>query len=150
MLGPLMPPIGPMGAASALSRRVNGDDSADAGVVGLLSEMADHVDSADWQLIVGAIVCAFSFSLFIGFGVLTQVMWKVHSAWYWLTAFFGLTFLLSTIYLVEPRPSHWLPALDNLCRLLGRFNPREWVARGRRWWKWRRKYESYRNTKLNV
>ena len=69
-----MPPIGPMGAASALSRRVNGDDSADAGVVGLLSEMADHVDSADWQLIVGAIVCAFSFSLFIGFGVLPPLV----------------------------------------------------------------------------
>ena len=112
--------------------------------------MALALDAAEWHLIFGALISALSFSLFMAFTILIKVAFRVHWSWYWLSGFFGSTFVVSIIYLIEPRPSHWLPSLNNITRTTGRCNPKEWMARARRWWQWRKKYESQRKTKLNV
>ena len=66
--------------------------------------------------------------------------------WYWGGVFSWALTTAAIAYLVEPRPSHWLPSLERIRATLG--TPSAWHQSLRRWWRWRKKYE--RKTKLNV
>ncbi len=59
-----------------------------------------------------------------------------------------LAFVSTLVWLVEPRPMHWLITLDSARQALGARSFSEYKMRARRWWTWRRKYAS--RTKLNV
>ena len=54
----------------------------------------------------------------------------------------------SGIFLVEPRPSHWLATFGQVRHFLWRASGGELRRRLRRWWRWRKKYAM--KTKLNV
>jgi hypothetical protein len=71
------------------------------------------------------------------------------SVWWKITFWFCMSILFATIvYLVEPRPSHWIPAVGQMEHLFWSASFAEQWVRIKRWWRWRRKYAS--RTKLNV
>ena len=59
-----------------------------------------------------------------------------------------ITFIASAIYLIEPRPSHWMTTLGQIEHWVWTRTFREQWMRVRRWWRWRKKYAM--RTKLNV
>jgi hypothetical protein len=67
--------------------------------------------------------------------------------WYYCNYVSLLLIALSLVYIVEPRPRHWLVWADGV-RRAGVGSVGELRLRLRRWWRWRKKYET--KTKLNV
>ena len=59
-----------------------------AGMAALMADMSENLDSAEWRMILAALVSALSLSMCICFTVLIKVAWKVHWSWYYLNAFF--------------------------------------------------------------
>ena len=71
------------------------------------------------------------------------------SSWWKVTLGLCIALLLATVvYLVEPRPSHWVPAVGQMEHLFWSASLSEQWLRVKRWWRWRKKYAS--KTKLNV
>ena len=136
-------PLNPVSAVSALNHHGN------EGVGNLLNDMATALDSAEWYLILGSLVSALCFSMTVVLTVMINVAWRsMHWSWYWLRGIFGLLFIMSLVFLVEPRPSHWLPSLESMAATTRRCSLTECKLRVRRWWRWRTKYAV--KTKLNV
>ena len=73
---------------------------------------------------------------------------SVHWGWKLSLGLSATGFVGAIIYLVEPRPSHWLPSLGRLEHLAWTGSWSEHKQRFRRWWRWRKKYAV--NTRLNV
>jgi hypothetical protein len=71
------------------------------------------------------------------------------SGWWKVTLFLCIMLLIgNAIYLIEPRPSHWLPSIGQIEHLFWSASLAEQRERVRRWWRWRKKYAA--RTKLNV
>lgn len=81
----------------------------------------------------------------------TQIWTSNHRVhWGWRVSF-GLSvfgFVVALIFLIEPRPSHWLPSLSRFEHSVWTSRWSEHKQRMRRWWRWRKKYAT--NTRLNV
>ena len=73
---------------------------------------------------------------------------RVHWAWRWSLGISIVSCLGAIIWLVEPRPSHWLPSLSRFEHAAWTNSWNEHKQRMRRWWRWRKKYAV--NTRLNV
>ena len=114
----------------------------------LLEDFNQAMDTMEWSLLISAFVFALGMAVCMVSTLIIWVVPGVHSyLWYMAAWTGGILSVLSMVYLVEPRPTHWLPWLHNAwdgCR--GGFS--EWKLRARRWWRWRRRYET--KTKLNV
>lgn len=74
--------------------------------------------------------------------------YRVHWAWHWSLGVSIVSCLGAVIWMVEPRPSHWLPSLSRFEHAAWTSGWNEQRQRMRRWWRWRKKYAV--NTKLNV
>ena len=151
MLGPLVPVGAPYVLAQHARRRMeHGDEvtGADAGVGGLLADMADTVDNAECYLLLGLLLNAVSLCVTLVIGIFICVSPRVPTAWYWVCSITGILFCASLALILEPRPMHWLPSLERGWQTLRRCSPSECKARVRRWWRWRTKYSA--RTKLNV
>ncbi len=81
------------------------------------------------------------------------VIWSsrgaVHWCFRWSLWLSWSTFVVALIFLVEPRPSHWLARLGEIEHSVWTSGSvTEQRMRMRRWWRWRKKYAT--NTHLNV
>ena len=114
----------------------------------LLEDFNQAMDSMEWSLLLSALLFALGMALCMVSSLIIWVVPGVHSYLWHVSAWMGgILCVLSMVYLVEPRPMHWLPWLQNLwdgCR----GGVSEWKLRVRRWWRWRKRYET--KTKLNV
>ena len=72
----------------------------------------------------------------------------VATFWYVMLVTCVMLCAASVVYLVEPRPSHWLPALSQIEFVAWTSSFAEKRARTMRWWRWRKKYAA--RSKLNV
>lgn len=130
-------PIGPVGAVYAMHGRGNA-----AGMASVLEDMSASLDAAEWGLIFTAMLTAIGLSMTIVFHTLIHVAWRVHWSWYYLRTISALLTVFGIVYIAEPRPSHWLPSLQNLRDATMRCSLTETKLRMRRWWRWRTKYET--------
>lgn len=119
------------------------------GLGALLMDLSSSIESVDWSMLLLGIGLSFSITLTI----LTGTLWMVsHSPqfWSWACCFCCLSTLAMLVYVIEPRPLHWLPSLRSVCDAASGLcsRPSEIKMRIRRWWRWRNKYAQ--RTKLNV
>ena len=117
----------------------------------LLNEFTSAVESTEITLLVAVCACAVSMAVTI---ISVLMIWvlpprdtEIVRAMYWIASFSSVLFIGTLIYLLEPRPLHWLPSSETI-REAGSFRLSEWRWRIQRWWRWRRQYET--KTKLNV
>ena len=119
-----------------------------------ISMLVELMDSAEFNIVL--------YTLFMTFGLIMSIMSCIllcvmqHESevavvvWRWMGGAGFLTFLISLVLLVEPRPSHWLPFLESAMSACRKWHPAEIRERLRAWWRWRNKYEAQKRTKLNV
>lgn len=84
-------------------------------------------------------------------GLVIQLTTSVHGVnpwWYRIFYACCCVFATSLVYLIEPRPMHWLPSLNRLRQGLGLGSFSDLKRRARGWWRWRKRYAT--RTKLNV
>lgn len=116
----------------------------------LLDDFGSLLDT-EWRLIAAGFIFLISFvytclaMTYMAFTRGPVSMWvKVG------TGSFAFTLLLSSIYLIDPRPRQWLNTLASIEHTAWSFSLGEYRMRLRRWWRWRKKYEVQCATKLNV
>ena len=143
--------MSPVGAVYAMQGRTMAQNAEGMGTV--LQDMAGSLEAAEWTMIFCALLSAFTMSFALVFTILIHAAWRVEWWWYYVRNASVLLASLCIVFLIEPRPSHWWPWLQN-CKntlsstLQGRFSLTECKLRLRRWWKWRTRYAT--KTKLNV
>merc|ERR1712087_766971 len=103
----------------------------------------------DWVflLAIAAIIVSFCGALLSAI-VMLMAAWPV--SWLWKLVFTCciIIFIIALVFLIEPRPSHWLETIGQIEHLLWTRTFSETRTRVRRWWRWRKKYAL--RTKLNV
>ena len=143
---PMMP-----AAAVQLSqlRQRGGGGDGDGGGSGINDLLDDFTSLGDieWKLLVSALVLVMSFVYMLISALLIRLAPNhLSSYWYFTLYVSAFCFVSTLVYLVEPRPMHWLPMLGRVRRGLG--STSELKRRVRGWWRWRKRYET--RTKLNV
>ena len=73
---------------------------------------------------------------------------SVHWVFYLVLGLCVPLFVASVVFLIEPRPSHWLVTLGQVRDFMWRATGGGARRRLRGWWRWRKKYAM--RTKLNV
>lgn len=121
---------------------------------GSLNDLLDDFGSlldTEWRLIAAVFAFVFSFVYTI-LAIVYMALARGHaSMWAKVaTGSFAVTLLLSSIYLIDPRPRHWFKTVASMEHIAWSFSFGEYRMRLRRWWRWRKKYEVQCNTKLNV
>ena len=136
----------------AQNRQQNGGQAQVDGVGDLLKEFSSAFEVADIKLLLYAIVTALSFSFALVSTILICLMPPPFDTgpWYYCLGGSSLVFVVSLVLLIEPRPSEWLPSLEQFSGSLSRCSITEWKVRFRRWYRWRSKYAAGVSTKLNV
>ena len=116
----------------------------------LLSDFSTALDATEWTLLFAAMGFSVSLAAFmVTVLVICIVPTPPSHMWMWRIGASGslLLAMLCIVYIVEPRPSHWLPYLTSFwdgCH--ASFSGKK--DRVRRWWRWRKRHEM--KTKLNV
>ena len=130
----------------AVAMAVQGRQTAGQNNAGLHDLLSVFEDSVSFRMLLLVLCGVLSGGVAWVSFVVILVLPKPASVVYWLC---GGGFSLSVsiaIYLLEPRPQHFVPTLERIRESLG--SPSTWGHSARRWWRWRKKYEN--RTKLNV
>lgn len=121
---------------------------ANSGGLDFLDDFLGLFDT-EWPFLLAIVVCSFSFlGLTISSLILTVSFVPTHWSMKVIWTCSLLALVASGIFLVEPRPSHWLATFGQVRHFLWRASGGELRRRLRRWWRWRKKYAM--KTKLNV
>ena len=116
------------------------------GLTDLLNDFTNVLEGADFGLIGWVIICSFGVS-FTMISLVLMLTQPAARAWPYVFSGSLMCTLVSIVFLIEPRASHWLPSLAGVCEAFKSCRLSEWKMRWRRWWRWRTKYG---RTKLNV
>ena len=148
-----MPPLAP---SALLLRRImhpalaaQWSSNNPSAINDLLDDFGTLLDT-EWRLLLtlGSVLVS------MVYGIMSViVIWSSRGAVHWgfrLSLYVSWsTFVLALIFLVEPRPSHWLARLSEIEHSVWTSHSvSEQRMRMRRWWRWRKKYAT--NTRLNV
>ena len=143
------------GAAIASAQLMNqyhrheGREGGDA-MSALLQDFADGADALDCAIFAAILFFALGLTFTLVASVMVFVGPKATiGAWYWVLFASATTMIVSLVYLIEPRVSHWIPSLQSIYKAISS-GPSEIQGRVRRWWRWRNKYAQQQRTKLNV
>mmetsp|Transcript_62548 Transcript_62548/g.104088 ORF Transcript_62548/g.104088 Transcript_62548/m.104088 type:complete len:136 (-) Transcript_62548:72-479(-) len=126
----------------------NSQQYANGNINELLEDFNALFDT-DWVFLLAIAFCMFSF-VGILLTSLIMVLAPFAITWLWKLVFIFccIVFFIATVFLIEPRPSHWLTTLGQIEHWLWTRTLVEQRMRVRRWWRWRKKYAM--RTKLNV
>jgi len=105
-------------------------------------------DESDLSLLLWVVLLSLTVAYSFVAATMIFLLPKASHLWYWSCGASVSISLGVLIYLVEPRPLHWLPSLERIRATVG--TPSSWSQGVRRWWRWRKKYERQQKTKLNV
>jgi len=125
-----------------------GAGAAGGGINELLDDFNALFDT-EWTFITALCSTMISFVGILCSSLIMMMSRIVNLFWWKLTLGLStLVFVASLIFLVEPRPSHWMATMGQIEHWLWVGSFGEQRMRIRRWWRWRKKYAM--RTKLNV
>ena len=118
------------------------------------ADIMSLLEGAEWDIILYILLMAFGLAFTIISGILIYIVPSLSvfamRAWYCIGAVSFLTFIVTFVILIEPRPLHWRPMIESVWKAARRYRPTEIRERIRAWWRWRNKYSLQQRTKLNV